>query len=142
MIKSMTGYGRGESVKNGIEALTEIRSFNNRFLEVSVRLPRTLAHCEQLVKEIVRKNIKRGRVNISISAKTENDAYLGLSADMELAKAYKRLLLELQEKLDSSQNGLIKAEEVYRGAILSVGSVRRTVDDLTRDFYLYQTIDE
>ena len=49
---------------------------------------------------------------------------------------------ELREKLDSSRNGIIRAEEVYRGAVLSVGTLRKTIEDLTMDFYLYQPADE
>lgn len=96
----MTGYGRGEFTRKGISVIIEIRSFNNRFLDVSVRLPKVISQYEQLVKDLVRRYIARGRVNISIILRTENDAYLGLKADIELARAYKRLLLDLQNKLD------------------------------------------
>ena len=100
MISSMTGYGKGDFSKNNITALTEIRSFNNRFLELSVRLPKNLAHYEQLVKDLVRKYISRGRINITITIQTENDVYHGLKADIELARAYKRLFLDLKNNLD------------------------------------------
>ena len=110
MITSMTGYGRGDFKKNGIEACVEIRSFNNRFLEVSVRLPKIISHCDQLVKELIRKYISRGRINISVTLQTENDTYLGLKADIDLAKAYKRLLIDLKESL--SIPGDVKIEHL------------------------------
>ena len=61
---------------------------------------------------------------------------------VEKLKALEEEEMELQEKLDSSRNGLIRAEEVYRGAILSVGTLRKTIEDLTTDFCLYQPADE
>jgi hypothetical protein len=45
---------------------------------------------------------------------------------------------DLRGKLDSSIKGIIEAEAVYRGAVLSVGNTRKTIDDLTADFSLYQ----
>ncbi len=99
MIASMTGFGAGVWSEGGIEANAEVRSFNNRFLEVSVHLPRFLAHRDQQVKEIVRRRVSRGRVNVSISVKMENNSYLGLKVDLEMARAYKRLLQELNEEL-------------------------------------------
>jgi uncharacterized protein (DUF342 family) len=61
---------------------------------------------------------------------------------VEKLKALEEEEMKLQEKLDSSRNGLIRAEEVYRGAILSVGTLRKTIEDLTMDFCLYQPADE
>ncbi len=61
---------------------------------------------------------------------------------VEKLKALEEEEMELQEKLDFSRNGLIRAEEVYRGAVLSVGTLRKTIEDLTMDFYLYQPADE
>jgi len=49
---------------------------------------------------------------------------------------------DLREKLDSSIKGIIESEEVYRGAVLSVGSTRKTIQDLTTDFSLYQDFNE
>ncbi|MBN2319185.1 MAG: DUF342 domain-containing protein [Acidobacteria bacterium] len=61
---------------------------------------------------------------------------------VERLKSLEEEGIELQNKLDSSRNGLIKAEEVYHGAILSVGTKRKRVDDLTTDFYLFQPVNE
>jgi len=100
MIASMTGFGAGAYREGGIEANAEVRSFNNRFLEVSVHLPRFLLGRDQQVKEIVRRRVSRGRVNVSLSVKMENNSFLGLRVDVEMARAYKRLLQELNEQLE------------------------------------------
>ena len=61
---------------------------------------------------------------------------------VEKLKALEEEEIKLQEKLDSSRNGHIWAEEAYRGAVLSVGTLRKTIEDLTTDFYLYPPADE
>ncbi|MDZ7294161.1 MAG: YicC family protein [candidate division KSB1 bacterium] len=99
MIASMTGFGTAVWSEDGIEATTEVRAFNNRFLDVSVHLPRFLANRDQEVKEIVRRHVTRGRVNVSVAVKMENNSALGLKVDLDMAQAYKHLLEELNEKL-------------------------------------------
>jgi len=94
----MTGYGRAEYVQDGIEATAEVRSLNNRFLDIGIRLPKSLAHCEQQVQNIVRKNLARGRVNVSISVKGRDDRTLRLSLDEDLLRAYLQLAQNLREK--------------------------------------------
>ena len=99
MIVSMTGYGRGVHIQNGVEISVELRSFNNRFLDVSVRVPKILSHYDQLIKDKVRKYVVRGRVNVSIVVKSTDNPYVGLKADMELARAYKKIFDELKKDL-------------------------------------------
>lgn len=100
MITSMTGYGRGEEVRDGFEAFAEIRSLNHRFLDVVVRLPKGLSPYEDAVKEIVRRQITRGRINLSVSLKSEQENGFGLRVDTEAAMQYKRLLETLRDKLE------------------------------------------
>ena len=64
MISSMTGYGRGEVTVDRFTVLADVRSVNNRFLEVAIRLPRTLTLREIDVKELVRSKFSRGKVNV------------------------------------------------------------------------------
>lgn len=98
MISSMTGYGRGEAASKGITAVAEIRSVNNRFLEVSAKLPRSIATRENDVKELLRKRIARGKINITITLEYANaDAAVPLVVNAEAARAYFRLLNDLRK---------------------------------------------
>ena len=54
MVKSMTGYGRAVETVNGREFTVELRSVNNRYLDCTVKLPRTLSFAEDAVKQAVR----------------------------------------------------------------------------------------
>ena len=72
MIKSMTGYGRAVETVNGREFTVEVRSVNNRYLDCSVRLPRTLSFGEEAVKQAVKNAVSRGKVDVFISVRSEN----------------------------------------------------------------------
>ncbi|MCG6960810.1 YicC family protein [bacterium BMS3Abin03] len=71
MISSMTGYGRGVAVKNKQTAEVELKSVNSRFLEINLKLPFTLSDREFELREILKKRIKRGKINGVIQFKRE-----------------------------------------------------------------------
>jgi uncharacterized protein (TIGR00255 family) len=67
----MTGYGRGVAVKNKQTAEVELKSVNSRFLEINLKLPFTLSDREFELREILKKRIKRGKINGVIQFKRE-----------------------------------------------------------------------
>ena len=67
MVYSMTGYGRAVQSLNGKEITVELRSVNNRFLDCNVKLPRTFLYAEEAVKQIVKQNVLRGKVDVFIT---------------------------------------------------------------------------
>jgi uncharacterized protein (TIGR00255 family) len=97
MIVSMTGYGRGEASSGGVKVTVELRSVNGRFLEVSARLPRSLALRENEIKEIVRQKLSRGKINLVLTLERDNGNALPLKIDTSAAKAYYRLLNHLRK---------------------------------------------
>ena len=72
MIKSMTGYGRAVETVNGREFTVELRSVNNRYLDCSVKMPRSVSFAEEAVKQAVKASVSRGKVDVFISIKSEN----------------------------------------------------------------------
>ncbi len=99
MITSMTGYARAEDHLSGYTAAVEVRSLNHRFLDMMLRLPRSMGTYEQQVKEIIRQKVGRGRLNVVITLTDANDTEPGLHVDEELARSYKTMLENLQQKL-------------------------------------------
>ena len=98
MILSMTGFGRAEASSDGITATVEMRSVNNRFLEVSARMPKELSARENDVKEIIRKSLSRGKVNVTISVERSGELVAGsLEVDEELAVQYKEALNQIRK---------------------------------------------
>lgn len=65
MVKSMTGYGRAVETVNGREFTVEVRSVNNRYLDCTVKLPRTVSFAEDAVKQAVKASLSRVRWTFS-----------------------------------------------------------------------------
>ena len=76
MVMSMTGYGRSIMHIDDSDITVEIRSVNNRFADVSVKLPRSLTYCEDKVKTEVLKKVNRGKIDELISKRALEEIYL------------------------------------------------------------------
>jgi len=101
-MNSMTGFGRSEMATRFGALTVEVSSVNNRFLEVSMRLPRYLASLEPRVREQVGSVLDRGQ--ISVFAALDDTAGLPANSviDLKLAAAYARQLRALQKSLKLS----------------------------------------
>jgi uncharacterized protein (TIGR00255 family) len=66
VIRSMTGFGRGEAVSSSYRFAAEIKSVNHRFLNFNVRLPRSFAHLESHVIALCSARCERGHLNVSV----------------------------------------------------------------------------
>ncbi|MDZ7372551.1 MAG: YicC family protein [candidate division KSB1 bacterium] len=99
MILSMTGYGRGVSTSGDLLVLAEVRSFNSRFLDISLRLPKALGGLDQRVRDLVRQYVVRGHVNLTVRVKNGDERTIPLQADLMLARSYVRALHELKKEL-------------------------------------------
>ena len=98
MIKSMTGFGRGEYVDGKRRITAEIKSVNHRYADVSVKMPRRYSFAEERVKNTVKSLVKRGKADVSIMVEylTEDDYNIKLNENA--AKQYYENLIELKEK--------------------------------------------
>ena len=85
---SMTGYGKGEYSEGGIELTCEIKTVNNRYLDVSIKAPRIFAAYEDVVRNTVRKKLTRGHADVFVSLKDKRERPTALTADMALAASY------------------------------------------------------
>jgi uncharacterized protein (TIGR00255 family) len=93
MIISMTGFGRSELTRDGLTVTVELRSVNNRFLEVSSRIPRELNVRENEIREILRRHLLRGKINLNIGIeRAATEEPLNLTVDAEAVKSFKDAL--------------------------------------------------
>jgi uncharacterized protein (TIGR00255 family) len=100
MIRSMTGYGRGESISGDRNIIAEIKSVNNRYRDILVRLPRSLQPLEDDIRSQVASRMRRGRFEVNIQVeKKEGEGELALDLNMELARTYYRILSRVSEEL-------------------------------------------
>lgn len=116
MISSMTGYGRGEVTRGKITAVAELRSVNNRYFELSARLPRSMTLREGEVKEIIRKRFSRGKVNVALTVSQDNADEIPLKINRSAAKSYFRLLNDLKKTVKSKEkisiNHLLQFQDI------------------------------
>jgi uncharacterized protein (TIGR00255 family) len=103
MLKSMTAYGRAESITSDLEYTVEIRSVNHRYREISLRLSQGLLPFEEVVRSLASERVKRGRVDISIQLKNNGDKGVTLELNRPLVKAYRDIFNELKQELGSEQ---------------------------------------
>ncbi len=99
MIRSMTGYGKKDDSSKQAGVTVEIRSVNHRFLEVSVRVPRSLAQLEDQIRKAVQQHCLRGRVDVSVSVHNNGHGLKTVEIDHALAKQYHTALKQLQKTL-------------------------------------------
>jgi uncharacterized protein (TIGR00255 family) len=116
MLKSMTGFGRAEGETTLGKAVVESRSVNHRYCDISIKLPKRLSLFESRIKEIIRSQVSRGRVDVFLRLDTVGEERVQLSVDLELAQQYYRVLQELKEKLqlkdDITLNLLAGAKDI------------------------------
>ena len=97
MLRSMTAYGRCSRTIGEKEISIEIKSVNNRFLDCSVRLPRSLSYLEDRVKkELSSRGISRGKIEINITVTGEQE--LEISLDRDFTESYLRALRALRDE--------------------------------------------
>ena len=117
MIKSMTGYGRAVQTVNGREFTVEIRSVNNRYLDCTVKLPRSLNFAEEAVKQAVKASISRGKVDVFISVHSENGVEAKVTLNTAVVEGYlaamEQMAASYPVKNDISVSLLSKMPEVF-----------------------------
>lgn len=123
MITSMTGFGRGSAEVNGTSATVELRSVNNRFCEISVRLPRTLADREMDLQNLIRSAFDRGRITVQVQLEQNKEEAIPIDVDPEAARAYTHLLEKLRHA--SGITGPIEIEH-----LLHFSDVFRPADEV------------
>lgn len=78
---SMTGYGKGEYKQGGIELTVEIKTVNNRYLDVSVKCPKIFNAYEEAVRALVREKLTRGHADLFINYVDKRDKTKELYVD-------------------------------------------------------------
>jgi uncharacterized protein (TIGR00255 family) len=135
-MKSMTGYGRGESAQDGFKITVELSSVNRKLAEVSVTLPRELELLETQIRDAINRLVARGRVNARLSLHTaENKLSARQHINEPLAKSYAAELARLAKKLKL-------AGEVTLDQVLRAPGVFQTDEDLAGTEDLWPAVEK
>ena len=103
MSKSMTGYGRGEAQFEGRTVVVEVRSVNNRYLDCSVKLPRSYIFAEDAIRSRVQSVISRGKVDVFVNLTNTGGDAVSVTVNEPLAQAYIDALWRLYELGDGQR---------------------------------------
>jgi uncharacterized protein (TIGR00255 family) len=98
MLKSMTGFGREEGETTLGKVGVEIRSINHRYCDINLKLPRKFSPLEARIKEIIRAEVARGRVDVAVKLDAKGEGKIQLDVDLSLAEQYYRSLQVLKER--------------------------------------------
>lgn len=127
MIKSMTGYGRATLSEKSREYQIEIKSVNHRYLDISIKMPRSLSYLEEDVKKVIASKIKRGKIDVFITFENNSTEGKNIRINTEIASLYIKELRNLADK-----EGLLSNIEVTEISKLpDVLNIQNDQDDET-----------
>lgn len=117
-MNSMTGYGLFEKRSDDFYIKVEMKSVNNRFLDINVRMPSSILYAEESVKSFIKDKIKRGKVDVFINFEYLNSKDVKIDVDYELLNKYISISKDLKEKFgvieDLSFSKLIEDSNIFK----------------------------
>ena len=99
-IKSMTGYGRFESVDAEKKIVVDLRSVNHRFCDINVKISRMYGYLEDKIKDYVGKRVHRGKIDVSVYFESYVNQNKAVSLDTGLLQNYYDVLTEIKSACD------------------------------------------
>lgn len=88
MLRSMTGYGRGKYENDSREYTIEIKSVNNRYSDISIKMPRSLGFLEEHIKKLISSSVTRGKIEVFVTFNNNSDKGRNIQINRELARRY------------------------------------------------------
>lgn len=136
-MNSMTGYGAARYSGDGIDLTVEIKTVNNRVLDLNVKAPRAFAALEDKIRKVVSENVKRGRADLFVTFSDKRETAAGVTVDIEKALKYYAAGKELAEKLgvenDVTPAFLLRLPDVTESAATTdVSDIENAVTDTVR----------
>lgn len=132
MVKSMTGYGRARQTLNGRDITVEVRSVNNRYLDCTVKVPRTYIFAEDAVKARVQKAVSRGKVDVFITIDAAAADETVVAVNEPLARGYYEALTRLKDMF-SLEDGLNAVTLAKFPDVLTVTKAEEDLESVAAD---------
>lgn len=130
MIKSMTGFGTHTIINDEFDIKVDIKSVNNRYLDVQIKGPKSLFFLDDELKKIITKDANRGKIDIFIDIKSKGIYDMSLEIDYSLLDLYKNNLNVLIDYLKIDNNFQIFDLLAYDKDILSSKRVDLSENEL------------
>jgi uncharacterized protein (TIGR00255 family) len=137
MLKSMTGFGKAEGETSLGRVFAESRSINHRYCDISIKLPRRLAPFETRIKEMIRSEVSRGRVDASLRLDAIGEGKLQLNVDLHLAEQYYKALMTLgllagAKDLITAKEEMEDVEPYWQEVVPILKQSLKAMDDMKR----------
>ncbi len=133
MLKSMTGFGRGEVQTESLKVSCEIKTVNSKYLDVSLKLPQKLLQLEPKVKRILaEENITRGKADIRFEFESTDEKRTSVEVNAELAEEYLSALRSLAESLGESTEFTLR-DVISKPDVIKVGEKDRDDEEPGED---------
>lgn len=100
MLKSMTGYGKGEATSENFSVVVEVRTVNHRFSDISIKAPRFLMSLENDIRKKVTSQVNRGKIDLFFQIDMAGDAGSAPEINHPVADSYVKLFREMSETYD------------------------------------------
>ena len=100
MIRSMTGYGSAKGTAAGFAITIELRSVNNRYLDLGIKLPRGFLFAESEIKNYIQKKVSRGKLDFFLTLDSVESDQTKIRVNTRLAEAYRNAITEIGQNLE------------------------------------------
>lgn len=118
MLKSMTGYGRCETVTDGKKILVEIKSVNHRYSDYNIKVPRHLGYLEDKIRKCAADSVTRGKIDIYVNVDYFETSDKEITLNKELAKSYIDALYALRDEFklkdDITVTSVARNSEIFK----------------------------
>jgi uncharacterized protein (TIGR00255 family) len=130
MIRSMTGFGRGNSEKDGKSFTIEIKSVNHRYFETNIRMPRVLIAFEDKIRKIIGEKVKRGKLDVFVTQGSYDKEDVEACLNEKLAQSYINCFQILKERY--GLDGDISVDTIAR--LPEVITLKQKEEDVSETF--------
>lgn len=131
MVRSMTGFGRGEAADERYKITVELKSVNNRYLEIAMHSPRLLMPLEQGIKSCIAKVAERGKIDVYIQVETVGECLPTVNVDLPLVSAYLQAAEQISAAVERP-NDLTVSKILGLPSVLSMEKAADDMDEVSQ----------
>ncbi|MBW2680263.1 MAG: YicC family protein [Deltaproteobacteria bacterium] len=121
MLKSMTAYAKSEKTQEKLTVQIEIRSYNSRYLDISLRVPHGYLALEERIKTLIAGKVSRGRIEVNLQVRDDSDEAYAFEINAPKAGAYYNSLVQLKDKFNINS-------EISMDLLVSGGGIIKPVE--------------
>lgn len=130
MARSMTGFGRASSLEGSEKSFTlEMKSVNHRYLDVNIRMPKSMISFEEKIRRVLSQKLSRGKVDLFINLKDYHKGDQVTRFNEKLADSYVRSLKEIKERYDLKDDISVSLIAKFTDVIM-VEEKQENIDEL------------